>query len=267
MAEARAPARAAGGRARTRAARPRERRQGPGRAGSPRGPERSGSGGVRSNSNLLPVIPSASSGGRSGSEAGASSDAVAGGRELRDGRVDRRARVRGLFDEHLVGGRLHFRRPRRLGLGCRCPGRCRCRRRQRELERHLGNRRFADDQASAGTSTTTTAMLSGPPAAFARSTRRRTDSAGGCPPSASLNVFSGTDPCRPSEQSRKRSPGRASTAAISTDTSGAWPIARVSSWRRGWFSASSALSTPISIHSATIEWSRVSGSSAPSRSR
>ena len=49
---------------------------------------------------------------------------------------------------------------------------------------------------------------------------------------------------RPSEQSRKRSPGRASTVKVSTSTSGSVPSARVITERCGWTSASSGESSP-----------------------
>jgi hypothetical protein len=67
-----------------------------------------------------------------------------------------------------------------------------------------------------------------------------------------FSARSGTGAWSPSEQSRKRSPGRVDGRDLDRHVRD-WPIARVSSWRRGWFSTSSGFSTPIAIHSAISE--------------
>ena len=65
----------------------------------------------------------------------------------------------------------------------------------------------------------------------------------------------------------KTSPGRASTSKVSTSTSGSVPSTRVITERCGWTSASSGESLPLRTSSATREWSSVSCSRAPSRTR
>ena len=62
----------------------------------------------------------------------------------------------------------------------------------------------------------------------------------------------------PSEQSRKRSSGSASTVKVSTSMSGSVPSARVITERCGCDSASSGESLPLRISSPTSEWSSVS---------
>ena len=72
---------------------------------------------------------------------------------------------------------------------------------------------------------------------------------------------------KPSEQIRKTSPACASMVNDSTSTSGSVPTARVITERCGWVSASSGESLPLFSNSLTSEWSSVSCSIAPSRSR
>ena len=71
----------------------------------------------------------------------------------------------------------------------------------------------------------------------------------------------------PSEQSRKTSPGCGGDVNVSTSTSGSVPSARVITERCGWISASSGESSPLRRSSPTSEWSSVSCSSSPSRTR
>src|SRR5258708_3424904 len=71
----------------------------------------------------------------------------------------------------------------------------------------------------------------------------------------------------PSEQIRKTSPSCASTVNDSTSTSGSVPTARVITERCGCVSASSGESLPLFSSSLTSEWSSVSCSRLPSRSR
>ena len=112
-------------------------------------------------------------------------------------------------------------------------------------------------------------MLSSPPPLFAASTSARAalsrlarffSTIARIDPSSTIVV-------RPSEQSRKTSPGRASTENVSTSTSGSVPTVRVITERCGWTSASSGESLPLRTSSATSEWSSVSCSSSPSRMR
>ena len=72
---------------------------------------------------------------------------------------------------------------------------------------------------------------------------------------------------RPSEQRRKTSPGSASTVKVSTSTSGSVPTARVITERCGCVSASSGDSFPLRMSSPTSEWSFVSCSRLPPRTR
>ena len=63
------------------------------------------------------------------------------------------------------------------------------------------------------------------------------------------------------------SPGSASTVNVSTSTSGSVPSARVITERCGCDSASSGESRPLRTSSPTSEWSSVSCSSSPPRTR
>ena len=115
----------------------------------------------------------------------------------------------------------------------------------------------------------TTVMLSSPPPRFARvtSSRAALSRSGPCSSIASRMPASPTIEVSPSEQSRKTSPGCASIVNVSTSMSGSVPRARVITDRCGCDSASSGDSFPLRMSSATSEWSCVSCSSAPLRTR
>ena len=111
-------------------------------------------------------------------------------------------------------------------------------------------------------------MLSRPPAPLASSTSARTASR--IEPAAARTAAIRSSPTivvSPSEQSRKTSPGAAGTVCTSTSTSGSGPSARVMIERCGWSSAWASVIWPLRRISSTSEWSRVSRSSLPRRSR
>ena len=119
------------------------------------------------------------------------------------------------------------------------------------------------------TASSCTVMLSGPPASLAEAIRAAT-AASGLPSAACASISaSASTPHRPSEHSSTRSPAPSATSRASTSTSGSTPTERRISLRRGWSSASSSVSRPRRISSATTEWSSVSRSSGapPVRSR
>ncbi len=122
---------------------------------------------------------------------------------------------------------------------------------------------------SSAISKNTTVMLSSPPPRLARTTSSRAalSRSRPCSSIASRMAASPTIEVRPSEQSRNTSPGRDSIVYVSTSTSGSVPSARVITERCGCDSASSGESLPLRISSATSEWSCVSCSSMPSRTR
>ncbi len=122
---------------------------------------------------------------------------------------------------------------------------------------------------SSAISKNTTVMLSSPPPRLARTTSSRAAPSRSrrCSSIASRIAASPTIEVRPSEQSRNTSPGCDSIVYVSTSTSGSVPRARVITERCGCDSASSGESLPLRISSATSEWSCVSCSSMPSRTR
>ena len=112
-------------------------------------------------------------------------------------------------------------------------------------------------------------MLSSPPPRFAASTRLLAERSRSSRRSSRISrmASSVTIAVRPSEQIMNRSPGSAGMQKTSTSTSGSVPRARVMTERCGWISASSGESLPLRTSSATKEWSSVSCSSLPSRTR
>ncbi len=112
-------------------------------------------------------------------------------------------------------------------------------------------------------------MLSRPPARFASSTRARTAALhrGGAGEQLARSApRRASSSARPSRSGRRR-PGRPATVCTSTSTSGSGPSARVMIERCGWSSAWASVSWPLRRISSTSEWSRVSRSSLPPRSR
>ena len=112
-------------------------------------------------------------------------------------------------------------------------------------------------------------MLSSPPLALAAATSASPAASGSrsAPSIAEAISCSESMSERPSEQRRKRSPGRASRVNTSASTDGSVPTAFVIAERCGCRSASSGVRTPLSTSSATSEWSVVTCSRTPSRSR
>src|SRR5918999_706830 len=119
------------------------------------------------------------------------------------------------------------------------------------------------------TSKKTTVMLSSPPTLFAAPTRALAASSrlSRCFLTARMIVSSSTMSVSPSEQMRNRSPGSGRISKVSTSTSASVPTARVITERCGCDSASSSEILPLRTSSATSEWSSVSCSRRPSRSR
>ena len=111
-------------------------------------------------------------------------------------------------------------------------------------------------------------MLSRPPAAFAISMSR----AQATPRSASARTVASisasfTIPVRPSEQRSRMSPSRTSMDFTSTVTSGSTPSACRMMFRPPSFSASSSVSVPSSMSCEMSDWSFVTWTSFPLRSR
>ena len=117
-------------------------------------------------------------------------------------------------------------------------------------------------------SATTTVTLSGAPARRASSTSRSAVGPTGLPAESTSSMVSrATKPERPSEQSRNRSPGRASRT-MRSGSSPSLPVStRVTSERCGWLSASASVMRPSSTSDCTKEWSCVIWWNEPSRSR
>ncbi|GAB3958078.1 hypothetical protein GCM10027614_74840 [Micromonospora vulcania] len=142
-------------------------------------------------------------------------------------------------------------------------------RRTRPRRRPPGTPRHVDAEAghSWTTSATATVMLSGPPACSARSISLRAHSArSGWPASTSARVSGRTTLERPSLHSSHRSPARGTIVEYAGETSSpcnAW----VTTARRGWLLAWSAVITPWSTNICTKVSSRVICLSTPSRYR
>ena len=115
-------------------------------------------------------------------------------------------------------------------------------------------------------SATTTVTLSGAPARMASSTSRSAVAATGRPAESTSSMVSlATKPDRPSEQSRNRSPVRASRT-MRSGSSPSLPVrTRVTRERCGWLSASSSVMRPSSTRDCTKEWSWVIWLNSPRR--
>ena len=111
-------------------------------------------------------------------------------------------------------------------------------------------------------------MLSGPPLSLASAINFSTASCGSYIDAIAATTSSSTTFQRPSEQSRKRSPGRIfSGPRTSGSTVSRTPTERIRTLLSGCRRASSSVIIPASTIRCTAEWSRVIRSTTPGRMR